>query len=90
MPLDELPDDVTALGSVTVTLYMNGSGTSFGYKLDGMAREAALGYLIAVTDRIRDDIKYDWDGGEHDCIGPECPACGFSLDQLSEEDPEDE
>lgn len=90
-PLDELPDDVTALGTITVTLYMNDVGTSFGYLLDGMSREAALGYLIAVSDRIRDDIKYDWSdsGEEHGCLGPECPACGFSTDSLSEEDPDD-
>lgn len=35
------------------------------YDIDGMSIEAALGYLVAVSDRIREEKKFDWDTCPH-------------------------
>jgi len=77
--LKSLPDDVTEVGAISISLFMGSEGLDYGYGIEGLSKEAALGYLQAVADNIRSDCAMDWDMGlaEHMCIGPECPNCGF-------------
>lgn len=90
MALSGLPDNVTEVGAVNISIYMGEEGVSFAYGYDGVAREAAIGYLQCVMDRLRDEARMDWgdyeDGGI--CLGPECPECGFTLDDPDDEDPD--
>lgn len=77
-----LPDDATIIGTVTIINYLDGEGElKTAYDVDGISDEAALGYMLTVSDRVREQIKYNWDT---------CPDCGRPWDEHGEEDEEEE
>lgn len=88
--LKDLPEDVTEIGAISISLFMGSDGIDYGYGMEGLSKEAALGYLQAVADRIRADCSMDWSEGDEEflCIGPECPNCGFERSDLEDNDGE--
>ena len=75
---------VTGTVVIDVVLKSDGEfGTSYG--LDGLSKEAALGHLLAVSDRIRKEIEFSWDT---------CAECGrpweAHIDPDEDEDEEDD
>lgn len=86
--LEGLPEDVTEIGNISISLFIGEDGVSFAYGYEGVAREAAIGYLTVVLDRVRDEVALDWgEEDDHPCLGPECPSCGFSIDVDEEDNP---
>lgn len=57
-----LPDDVTEVGSIHISIGMGKNGTGASFVTEGIAAEAAIGYLIAVTDQLREQVRDRWAG----------------------------
>lgn len=74
----ELDPQTTVVGRIEIVLYLDDDGVGTTYSVDGIANEAALGYLMIVSDRIREERKYEWDT---------CPDCGHPWSE-HDEDPE--
>ncbi len=55
-----LPDHVPELGYVLISVGMDTDGEALGYEVEGISPEAALGYLTALSDLIRDEIRFGW------------------------------
>lgn len=57
------------VGEISIKLFLSAGegGMSMDYDLDGVTPEQALGHLMVVTDRIREECKYKWGT---------CPCCG--------------
>jgi hypothetical protein len=60
--LEDLPPDCTEIGSVAISVFTGPEGLGFAYGYDGLTPEAAIGYLVVTTDRLREERKYDWEG----------------------------
>lgn len=68
------------VGEFNIELYLSEHGviTSFGY--DGMTKEAAIGHLQVVLDRLRKERESEWDT---------CPCCREPWSSHVEDDAED-
>lgn len=75
--LDGLPDSLTEIGSIHISLVMGSEGLGTTYEYEGVSIEAAIGHTMVVLDRLRDEASSQWGT---------CPGCGESYD----EDDEDE
>lgn len=71
MALTDLPTGVTVVGSLEVVLYMSEEGLGVAHGYEGMGKEAAIGYLTVVSDRLREEVRLQWD---------RCPGCGERWD----------
>lgn len=64
----DLPDTATVVGTLTITSYIDADGSfKTGYDVDGISDEAAIGALVVVGDRIREEASSKWET---------CPDCG--------------
>lgn len=59
--LEDLPDDCTEIGNVLISVFTGPDGIGFAYGFQGLTPEAAIGYLIVTTDRLRNERGYEWD-----------------------------
>jgi hypothetical protein len=72
------PPDTAVIGSIVIDVVLaEEGGIGISYGLDSVSKEAAIGYLMATTDRIRDEIRCMWDT---------CPGCGKLWEECGEED----
>lgn len=76
MPLDIDPS-TPIVGNIEIALYMSADGVDVAYGLEGVSPEAAIGYLIVVSDRLREERKYEWDT---------CPDCKRPWSEHGEDD----
>lgn len=76
-----LTDTAVETGRITIQIMLGQHGSGMAYDLEGLTPEAAIGYLVALTDRIRDNRRFSWDDG---CGDPDCENCN------PPEEPDDE
>lgn len=69
------------MGEVTIVTYMSGDGIGTAYGVEGMSKEEAIGRLTIVLDRLREEVKLEWDT---------CPACKRPWSEHDEDDEEEE
>lgn len=81
LALTGLPPNASQVGSIEIVLYLDedGIGTAFGY--EGISKEAALGHMLVVMDRIRKEREYEW---------ATCPDCKRPWAEHFDSDDEDE
>jgi hypothetical protein len=81
MTLTGLPPEATTVGSIEILLYLDNDGIGTAYGFEGVAPEAALGYMTIVMDRIREERSFQWDT---------CPGCGEPMASHGDQDEEDD
>lgn len=67
----KIPDGLTEIGSVHISVLLAQEGTTTAFSLSGISREEAIGHLTTVMDRLRYEVSCGWDDDEL-----ECPHCG--------------
>lgn len=90
------PDSVAEVASIHVSVGMDEYGTGCSYDLEGLSPESAIGYLTAVVDQLREEVRMRFEAArmeEYDAISVHitCPECGEDIDLTgSDDDDEDE
>lgn len=79
-----IPDNSAEVGSVKISVILTDDGLSTVYTVDGLAREAALGHMLLVMDRMRQAAAASWEPPF--C---ECPHCGEDINDDTDEDDDD-
>lgn len=83
---ETLPESATIVGTIHITHYIDEDGEfATGFDVEGVSDEAALGFMVTVSDRIRETVKYKWET---------CPECSRPwsehFDDEDKEEDEDE
>lgn len=81
MALTGSPPNASQIGSIEIGLFLSDDGISTAYGFEGMTKEAAIGYLVVVGDRMREERGLEWDT---------CPGCGEPWENHGNSDEEDE
>src|SRR5687767_6267058 len=87
-------ENVAEVASVHISVNMGEGGTGTSYELDGLSPESAIGYLMTVSDQIRDEVRRIYDMAQYDRemedmeidTFVDCPECGHSFDPFDVED----
>lgn len=74
---DNRPPEVS---SVHIGVFVTEEGLSLGYNYDGMSLEAAIGHMVVVLDRMKEEAASKW---------ATCPGCGEPWEDHFEEDEDD-
>lgn len=74
----------TKIGSINVGLYLSEGGIDVSYSFDGVTKDAAIGYLTVVTDRMREERKYEWS------TCPECREPWASHHHMNDDEEDDD
>ena len=57
-----LPEEDVEVGFIRISLGLTPRGTqSVAFDIDGLDDEAAIGYLVTITDRVRDRVRDSWE-----------------------------
>lgn len=91
--MSQSAEDLTVVGSVTISVILKSDGTRTHFQLDGLSPEAAIGHITVVSDRLREIVASGWDTDLFDfelhIHDIDCPHCGKTI-ELTEEDEESE
>lgn len=55
-----LPDDIPETGYIIISVGVDADGVAMAYSYEGLAPESAIGYLVSVTDLMRDEVRFAW------------------------------
>lgn len=81
MALQGLPQDATVTGSIEIVRYLTSDGEGVTFGIDDLSKETAIGFLMVILDRLREERKLEWDT---------CPDCFRPWDEHFEEDEDEE
>lgn len=74
---DQMPDNLAEVGNIHISVVMGEEGLATAFTIDNVSREAAIGHLTIVLDRLRQGASLTWHSDE----GPQCPYCGTDFDE---------
>ena len=58
----EIDDTTTVVGRIEVAVILKDGGEyGIAYGVEDLSLDAAIGHLMVVTDRMRDERRYEWD-----------------------------
>lgn len=72
---EELPENLAEVGNIHISIVMGESGLGTTFTVDSISREAAIGHLTIVLDRLRQAAAWTWNDPDH-----YCPNCDGDLD----------
>lgn len=73
--MTDLADTHAEVGSIKISVVMGEEGLATMFSFEGMSREAAIGHLTIVADRLRAAAASGW--ADDDLFQDfECPHCG--------------
>lgn len=87
--MPQIPENAVEIGNVHVSVVLDERSTPYTtFEVEGLSYEQALGHLIAVQDRLRELVSYQWDESlfSMQLIEADCPHCGEHIDFTEEED----